>query len=300
MDPNANRRFSLTIPAALGALAIGIVVGGTVGFIAHMMFAKTEVVIPPPEVIQQEITDEQLATLCKDLTQDEKSKVVQAQERVVSLQSQLDAREKELNELKAKGEKDASRRQAAAKKWQEMEDEVARLRVELAAAEQERDEIRVELKKTLRDLDRQISETKKFKAKAEHFQAESTKNLWSAFLNNAKVEVCDRGTRKRHEKCHEAVETSFNDQMRGRFTTCVDTYQAVPVLKQADKGEGLPEFAEWLPDDNKFTKKGWYVIFCDPTLPEAKDIAEPAEINPSEGATPSEEAGGAEPWGEEE
>ena len=58
--------------------------------------------------------------------------------------------------------------------------------------------------------------------------------------------------------------------IKERFQTCVDTYQAVPVLRQREKkDEELPAFAEDLPDDNKFTKKGWYIIFCDPTLPEA-------------------------------
>ena len=33
----------------------------------------------------------------------------------------------------------------------------------------------------------------------------------------------------------------------------------------------MPTFAQALPEDNKFTKKGWVIIFCDPTLPEAGD-----------------------------
>ena len=59
--------------------------------------------------------------------------------------------------------------------------------------------------------------------------------------------------------------------MRGRFTVCVDTYQSVPVLKQTVKDEPLPRYAARLAEDNKFTKKGWYILFCDPTLPEAGD-----------------------------
>jgi hypothetical protein len=51
----------------------------------------------------------------------------------------------------------------------------------------------------------------------------------------------------------------------------VDTYQSVPVLKQAGKSDALPKYAARLSQENKFTKKGWYVLFCDPTLPEAGD-----------------------------
>ena len=59
--------------------------------------------------------------------------------------------------------------------------------------------------------------------------------------------------------------------MRARFTVCVDTYQSVPVLKQANKGEAMPRYSAKLSQDNRFTKKGWYILFCDPTLPEASD-----------------------------
>jgi hypothetical protein len=32
-----------------------------------------------------------------------------------------------------------------------------------------------------------------------------------------------------------------------------------------------------LADDNKFTKSGWVIVFCDPTLPEAGGGAEDPE-----------------------
>ena len=40
-------------------------------------------------------------------------------------------------------------------------------------------------------------------------------------------------------------------------------------LRQLDKKAALPPHAVRLADDNKFTKNGWVVVFCDPTLPEA-------------------------------
>ena len=85
------------------------------------------------------------------------------------------------------------------------------------------------------------------------------------------MQICDRGTRKRHAKCHAAVDEALSAKQNEHFTMCVDTYQAVPVLKKTDRGAQIPVHAEWLPDDNKFTRKGWYISFCDPTLPEARD-----------------------------
>lgn len=254
-----------------GTLVAGILVGGLVGYLAHGMFSPSEpasVILPPPEIIEQQITDEDLARLCEELTDDEKTRVVAAQEKVVELQSTLEAKEAALAEYKAKEITDERRRRAAAKKWKEMEAEIERLKGELQVAEQQRDELRVELKQTLKDLDRQIAQTAKYKQKAIEYKEKSTKNAWSAFTAQAKVEICDRGTRRRHAKCHEAVDEAMSP-FRGRWTECVDTYQAVPELRQLDRKESMPQFAEELPDDNKFTKKGWVVVFCDPSLPEA-------------------------------
>ena len=121
------------------------------------------------------------------------------------------------------------------------------------------------------ELDFQVVQSKKYKRKAKRYKMESTTNLWSAFLANAKVKICNRGSKRRHEKCHAAVEEALANTMRARFTVCVDTYQSVPVLKKAEKRATLPRYGVKLSEDNKFTKKGWYVLFCDPTLPEAGD-----------------------------
>ena len=225
-----------------------------------------------------ELTEEQLLKLCEELVEDGQTKAMKAQARVESLQNDLAAKEEELARLKAEDIKDEKRRAAAARKWREMEAELETLRTELTEAETERDTLRTELKETLVQLDKQIAETKKFKKKAKVYRAkaiqyktESTENLWKSFGAEAKVEICDRGSRKRHEKCHSAVESALTPAIRRKFEECVDTYQAVPVLRQLEKNEALPNLAQELPNDNKFTKKGWVIIWCDPTLPEAGD-----------------------------
>ena len=262
---------TISLPIALLSLLIGAASGGVLGYTGHAMFAEPEVVVPPPEIIKEGISEDDLASLCEELTDDVETRVLDAQGRVNSLQQELATKEQELATLKRQNEEDAARSEVARRRWREMEQEIASLRIQLAEAETERDELRTELKQTLRDLDRQISETAKFKAQAQQFQRESTRNLWSAFGANAKVEMCDRGTRRRHENCHETVERALAPY-HDRFTSCVNSRQAVPVLKKGDrKQDTLPQFAEWLPEDNKFTKKGWYVIFCDPTLPQVAD-----------------------------
>jgi uncharacterized membrane protein YgaE (UPF0421/DUF939 family) len=254
-------------------LAGGIFVGGAVGYLSHALFSPPPaVVVPAPEIIEQQISDEDLARLCATLTADEKSRAQEAQSKVSSLQSQIEAKEAELAKMKAEKVSDDSRRAAAQQKWKAMEAEIADLRGRLQVAETERDQVRTELRQTLQELDRQVAETAKYKEKAIEYKEKSTTNLWSSFLNEAKVEICDRGTRNRHERCHEAVEGALTESIRNKFTHCVDSNQATPALRQLDRREALPQWAERLPDNNKFTRNDWVIVFCDPTLPEAGGV----------------------------
>ena len=57
---------------------------------------------------------------------------------------------------------------------------------------------------------------------------------------------------------------------RDKFAHCVRSGQAVPTVARAREGRELPDFAEMIDEEQKQTK-GWYVLFCDPTLPEKAD-----------------------------
>lgn len=245
-------------------IAIASVIGVVGGSIGQEMLSEPVVIIPPPEVIKEELTESELRMLAEDLLATESEKASAAMSRVKSLQEELALKESELTKLKGDKAKSAERRSR-------LSEEISFLRVQLASAEEERNTLRKELKQTLKELDFQVVQSQKFKRKAKRYKMESTTNLWSAFLANAKVKICDRGSRRRHEKCHAAVEEALSSQIRSRFTVCVDTYQSVPVLKQIGKSESIPKYSGRLSTDNKFTKKGWHVLFCDPTLPEAGD-----------------------------
>ena len=221
-------------------------------------------------VIEKELTDEDLEALCAELTDTERNTVLTVQAEVKSLQEQVGEREAELLKLKTKIKNADIGRKAAKKRGEELEKEIALLHVRLAAAEQERDELKVELQDTLKELNIQVKLTKKYKAKAKKYRRESTENLWSAFQAEAKVSGCDRGTKRRHGKCHESFDLAMTPKLKERFRNCVDTYQAVPVLKKKNRDDELPGFSVYLNEESRFTE-AWYIIFCDPTLPEAKD-----------------------------
>lgn len=276
----------LPLPAVVTAVLAASAIGCVLGFAARFLTEPEPVPLKlEPQIIQKELSADELAKLCEPEFKDERQTLIDAQAKVKTLQSDLDAKEKELADLKAEAEKNSANREAAVKKWKAKEQEIADLRIQLSQAQGERDQIKQELEQTIRELNTEIVARKKAEALADHFKAESTENLWSSFGNNAKVELCDRGSRRRHEKCHEAVEAVLTPALKEKFKTCVDTYQAVPVLRRLDKKETLPPYAEQLPEDNKFTDNGWYILFCDPTLPEAS-------ANPTGGEEPSVDVDG--------
>ncbi|MEL6348151.1 MAG: hypothetical protein AAFV53_33895 [Myxococcota bacterium] len=266
-EPRKSSGLQWGVLALLGALCAGVI-GFTVGQQGAPEPAPAPVAVEEADVAADaEAQEEQAATV----------EALQAsQDKVVDLEQQLADRESELAEMKAQDEQDAARRAVAVQRWKEMEAEIARLQNELAKAESERDQLRVELKEkteelntALADLDKQIAETKRVRGRALAYKKANTTNLWFAFTNDAKVQICDKGSRSAHKRCHEAVDTFFSSRSRQRFDACVNTQQAMPVLRKAKRGQDLPTNGVALPEDNRFTKKGWYVLYCDPTLPEA-------------------------------
>ena len=279
-------RAGLPLAAVVLAVLIGGTMGGVLGFAAHALFAKPPPVKIEAQTVQQQLSPEELAKLCEPEFKDERTTLIEAQGKVKSLQSDIDTKEQELAKYKADAEKATANREEAVKRWKAKEAEIADLKTQLVAAQGQRDQLMTQLQSTIQDLNKEIVSRKKAEALADHFKTESTDNLWTAFDNNAKVEICDHGTKKRHEKCDDAVDAALTQPLRDRFKACVDGYQAVPVLKQLEKkNETLPQFAELLPDDNKFTANGWYILFCDPSLPEAG-------MNPTTGEAPEIDADG--------
>ncbi|MCP4810154.1 MAG: hypothetical protein GY913_24500 [Proteobacteria bacterium] len=257
-----------SLPIGLGAL----VVGGGLGYgLATLLMDPVEKIVTEPLIIKQELTEEELLAFCDDQIEPERQKVEDAHSKVLELQAKLDAREAELTTMKAQDEKDEARRAVASKKWKEMEAEIETLKLDLDSAIEDRDEAMSALKTTVIALEKQIKETEKQKQRAEHFREESQVNLWTTFVAESKVSICGWGTPGRLDKCQGAVDEALAGDFKDRFMECVDSYQSTPILhQQEDRKATLPLYAEPLNEDSRFTKRGWYIQFCDPTLPEAE------------------------------
>ena len=251
--------------------SILVVLSVAIGFLlSNLLRAPAPAPTPEPPPTAETDTASEEAPPPKS----EREQLQEAQTEVENLKALLDARQEELELYQEKEIKDDKRRAAAAVRWKAMEAEIEDLKLRLEEAEGERDQLLTELKLTVQALDEQIAKTEQAKEVARKYKRKSVENLWAAFSAEAKVKICDRGSRRRHIKCHEAVEMALNPVVQDRFQECVNTFQATPLLLQTEKDEDLPMFADYMDQENRFLKKGWYIQYCDPTLPEAGDPIE--------------------------
>ena len=90
--------------------------------LANQAFNPPETIVAEPEVIKEEISDEELESLCQELTDAEKQNVLDVQNKVSSLQEQLAEKEAELARIKRSAQKNEKSRKAAQQKWKKMEE----------------------------------------------------------------------------------------------------------------------------------------------------------------------------------
>lgn len=206
----------------------------------------------------------------------------EAQHQVETLQTELTARNAELASLEEQLAKrdavDAAARDRARARQAAVEHEIESLKFELAEARTERDALRADLKEALAEVDRQVKQNDRLRTTAVAFKEASSENLWYAFTNNAKVRICDRGTYKRRQSCEEDLDTWFDDKQHAAFTSCVNTQQAVPMLWKAED-DTIPAQAQRIDARDRERGDDWFVIYCDPSLPETvatRDITEEA------------------------
>lgn len=198
-----------------------------------------------------------------------------AQERVQSLQAEIDARKAELEDLHNERE---GERAAADTRVAELQQEMAALNGRLQKAQVQRDDLRGRLATALADLDREIGTNNEARRQVVALTSANTENVWVAFTQDAKIDICEQLTERGREKCRERIDGWFDDDRHDRFASCVVHHRTVPSLWRRSGKAALPETAE-LMDVGPGKRQDWYVQFCDPTLPEAV-IIENARTEP--------------------
>lgn len=277
-EPMSSRSGGQRLELGLGLLGLTVAVGLSV-YLLRGMNDPVEVASeapPSPPVVEAPAIPLEEAVAAHDaepepvLSPAEQLRAAQSQ--VDSLQTELDARDVELarlrGELAQRDAGDAEARERYRLRMAALEHDMKGLREALARAQDERDTLRKDLKEALAEVDRQVAENTKLRKTATAFKEANTENLWYAFTNNAKVRICDRGTHNRRESCMSEVDAWFDEAQHATFTSCVNTAQTMPILWEGD-GQEVPPTAHRIAARDRERKDDWYVVYCDPTLPEA-------------------------------
>ncbi|MFT6142934.1 MAG: uncharacterized membrane-anchored protein YhcB (DUF1043 family) [Myxococcota bacterium] len=249
----------------LTALVIGLLAGAILGFILFRGETTTQVVL-------QELTNEELDSLCAvkvdEAVGEAADELTVAQERVATLQDDVFGKERQVAEMEAEMTRRAERGRSLSAEVTELREELeaartelTTLKAELAAAVEEKEELFVQLRYTEEQLAEQRVETSVAREDALSFK-------WQTFVTASQLEVCEKGGRRRMGRCRETVTESIAS-FRTEFEHCIRSGQEMPGLQEAERTtEVLPMFSKWIDQEERITRD-WYVLLCDPTLPEA-------------------------------
>lgn len=260
----------LPFATAIAALVLGAVLGVAIGWVAKPA-ETTEIQVP------RELTAAELAAACAPQLEETVGELEEAQKKVSFLEKEVDARDKRVKELEEESKRSPAARSSSgsgrnlAKELAQAKADLAEAQEQLVIARAEKERLVVELTETKQELavtkvklDEQI-------VKTEHAKEDALVNKWYRFVNDSQLEICERGNRKKLGKCRETVQaTLMTNTRRDRFAHCVRSGQAVPTVRELEKNATLPDFSEMIDEEQKQTK-GWYVLLCDPTLPERDD-----------------------------
>ncbi len=260
--PSATGIVALILPfaTAIAALVVGAVLGVAIGL----------VVKPAKEVeklVPRDLTAAELAAACAPTLEETVGKLEKAETKVQTLEREVNERNARVQELETAQKRSggASRELLQARK------DLEEARAQLAIAQEEKAALMVELTATKQQLAVTEEALEEQKELTQDAREDALVNKFFRFVNDAQLEICEKGSRKKMGNCRTDVQAALQSNVRrDKFSHCVRSGQATPTVKEIEKGQTLPQFSEWVNEEEK-TTKGYYVLFCDPTLPEKTD-----------------------------
>ncbi len=255
METNPKTPLAFPMMITFASTLIGAAMGGA----AAWKIQGDKLEERPVIEVARDYTDDELEKACQPFIQNATSGLEEAQMRVDNLSAQVLSKEQEIIDLEEalaqqsiKSEDDRARLDLA-------RSELRKLKNSLTAAEEEKAQLVAELLATQEELQVQVAATERAVRSVQQKQ-------WQAFQGDAQLEICDKGNRKKLEKCRTAVDASLAN-IRDQFAACVESGQAVPYVRKG-KTADMPAEAQWL-DENERLLNGWYVVLCDEALPES-------------------------------
>lgn len=272
----------LPFAATIASLLFGILIGGVAGW----LIKPTQ---QPIEYLRTASLAE-LALVCEPVVQEQKTQLAEVKQEIEVLRIQVAEKEAEVADLKARAEKQGSRKVAVdgrdySGELSSAKEQLAEARLQLKMMEQVKNQLVEQLTRTQEKLVKAESDLAEAVAVTDVLRDENTKlqddvivQRWFRFVADAQLEVCEKGNKKKTDECRDAVGKEVSAVKR-EFVHCVRSGQAVPVAKLLAKGTALPHFARMMNQDDKHLE-GWYLQMCDPTLPE-KELPEVGAPSPA-------------------
>lgn len=216
------------------------------------------------------------ALLAESAKKDEaaRTELETASAKVADLEGRVTKKEDEVKVLELKVKKAKGQSAALKKELEAKQAELTELQAQLSEAQAEQERLRGELTVSQ-------EETRVAREETRVAQGETVDAQWVGFKADVVLSICEKGNRKRMETCREEVRTALDGKRAARFKQCVGSRQAQPRLVRVDdkeKDPELPKWSEWFNQESKFTQDKWYIVFCDPTLPEARLGTEDEEL----------------------
>lgn len=247
------------IASAVVAFALGLLAGG---FGLYLVSAPEQVMVEVP----RDLNAEELAEACGPLIAEAATNLEEAKAKVQTLEDRVKDKERQVSEMEGTMRQRAQRGAALVAELEDARAELDALRIALAKAVEEKEIMEIELSETKEEL---VVQKKRTRLARE----DALLHKWKSFSGTAKIDICDRGNRRKLGRCRETIDEHLNEDLKERFDHCVRSGQAVPTIRVAERGETLPAYAEYLDQESRITRD-WYVLLCDPTLPEARDFAD--------------------------
>lgn len=252
----------LPFATALASLALGALLGGVVAWVAKPE-QQREIQVP------RELTAAELEAACAPAIAETAEELEAANEKVAVLTKEVAAQEAKVQELEAEMSRRSSRGRALVAELEAAKKELAEVKAQLAQAQEEKARLVEELSATVAKLEETEERLEEQIQLTQRAKEDALTNKWYRFLNDAQLDICEKGNRKKLGRCRETVVATLKtDDMQNRFAHCVRSRQATPSVHELQRGQELPQFSEYLNEDERVTR-GWYVQLCDPTLPEA-------------------------------
>lgn len=260
-------RDGTSLAVLLTSLSVGLLGGVFVTWIALVPKIPDEPIFV--ETVR-ELEPDELQIVCLPYMRQTAATLEEAQTRVSALELRVRDKEAEIRRLEADVRAGTAASSVTGEQLEEARAQLDSLEAELASAVEEKSELLRDLARTREALAGTRIALAATEARVLEVREEKLEEQWRSFVQDAQLTICEDGTAERLQRCRDQVTIALQPH-RLRFKQCVRSSQATPEVKRARRADEVPEgFGVFLDPDLRDVRE-WYVLFCDPLLPEAAE-----------------------------